>query len=62
MEHKYKLDPCPFCGAEIYSDCLEEVTPGRWSVVCPECEAGGPIVFNKQKAIDKWNKVEEEEE
>lgn len=48
--------PCPFCG------CEEQPTP-VWSretfrhetvrMVCPECEAGGPIVEIKRRADDE---------
>lgn len=55
MEHK-KLRPCPFCGnEEMFDNYLAEMSPGRWCVECPDCEAGGPVMSSKEDAIEMWN-------
>lgn len=62
MDYKYKLNPCPFCGEEIWSNYIEEMRPGWWFVACPGCEAGGPVMPTKEAAIAKWNKEDPEED
>ena len=54
-----RLEPCPFCGEkDIFDNFLEPMIHDRWCIVCPTCEAGGPVADTKEDAIDKWNREE----
>ena len=61
---KYKLDPCPRCGA-VQAEDLQSHSPvlimyagmgefGKWFVVCTECDY---FVSDKDegKAVSEWN-------
>jgi len=53
-----KLNPCPFCGAEMkieadnnfFARCL-----GQFAVNCHECDATGPLEDTRYDAIKAWN-------
>lgn len=56
-----RLEPCPFCGAEISVDDIHYIG-AEYSgdnflsqVVCPECGAGGPIGYMGKHAAEHWN-------
>ncbi len=48
------VNPCPFCGHDDVE--IDEVSPGRFAVTCPECEAIGPTSeVSVQGAVMHWN-------
>ena len=55
MGQQIKIKACPFCGwhdAEI-----DEINMGCFAVVCPDCEAIGPVSrISLEDAIGEWNK------
>ena len=55
-EEEMKIKPCPFCEAIPVNESVCFGANGSW-VVCPQCEAAGPIVEGKatQAAIKAWN-------
>lgn len=48
------VNPCPFCGHDDVQ--MDEVDLECYAVVCPECEAMGPINRESiEAAIEQWN-------
>jgi Lar family restriction alleviation protein len=52
-----KLKPCPFCGNDDQESLLG-VLPDSYAtvVMCLVCQATGPRVAGKVKAIAAWNR------
>jgi Lar family restriction alleviation protein len=49
-----EVKSCPFCGEDDVQ--IDETSPSCYQVVCPECEAIGPVSeVNPQAAILAWN-------
>src|SRR6516225_92225 len=57
--NKYGCLPCPFCnGFEAVQVQQVQVTPGAkpdFGVVCPHCDARGPLAHKKDLAVRFWN-------
>lgn len=47
------VNDCPFCKFDDVQ--IDEISPGRIAVICPECECIGPVGDTPDVAIDKWN-------
>lgn len=51
------LKPCPFCGSEKLSMCVDDIDEEFWGVMCLAC--GGSIYPDKsseKEAIEAWNR------
>lgn len=44
---------CPFCSFDDVQ--IDEVRQKEFAVICPECEAIGPIKASITTAVDAWN-------
>ena len=48
------VKPCPFCGED--DPFIDEIEPGRFALVCPDCGTIGPASeVSQQGAILAWN-------
>lgn len=48
------IKPCPFCGHDDVE--VDEISPGRFAITCPECEAIGPASeVSVNAAVLHWN-------
>lgn len=48
------VNACPFCGWHDVQ--IDETSPGRYQVTCPECEAIGPASeVSVDMAVMLWN-------
>lgn len=54
-----KLKPCPFCGG-IFIRTSRIGNNGEYASWCENCMANGPLQFRRSKAIEVWNRREEE--
>ena len=61
---KIELKPCPFCGGEAETDTIEVVTKYRTKTVdAVICQCGGMAIgFDKNDAIEAWNRRTEFED
>lgn len=52
------LLPCPFCGEMsklTVLDAAVDIDPA-FTVICDECQAGGPIDDTREQAVANWNR------
>lgn len=56
-EIETELQPCRWCGGEVYVERLSigKVAPQYW-VECEKCEARGPVADSAPAAREAWNK------
>ena len=49
--------PCPFCGERVVWLERKESDTGEilWAVMCPVCEARGPIQDTQDSALAGWD-------
>ena len=49
-----QVKACPFCGED--DPFIDEIEPGRFALVCPDCGTIGPASeVSQQGAILAWN-------
>ena len=48
------IKPCPFCGSTNLNSI--HISLNKWSVLCNNCLAEGPLIDSQEKAIEIWNK------
>ena len=51
-----KLKPCPFCGGEAKLKIIPKYYGDIYWVKCEECNAETPSDFEKDEAIEAWNR------
>lgn len=44
---------CPFCNWHDVE--IDETGPGEFAVCCPECETIGPVAYDVNDSIKRWN-------
>jgi len=57
-----KLRSCPFCGSDNLDDtCADRGKDTRefYFVFCDRCEANGPTSYEREKAVEMWNRRRE---
>lgn len=52
-----KLKPCPFCGGESYI----RNPVGMYVCGCDKCRMSSALYKDREKAIEAWNRREEED-
>ena len=58
-----KINPCPHCGAQPAKAyvVVTRYIPAEFVVQCNLCGMNGPIMEEKQAAVDAWNSLYKKE-
>jgi hypothetical protein len=51
---KIEIHACPFCDHDDVE--VDEVSPGRYAICCPECGCVGPVCDDVSAAVEAWNR------
>ena len=51
-----RIEPCPFCASDCATSVEVDNNDGAFRV-CADCGASGPWRFEREVAIERWNKV-----